>query len=841
MIRRFLGLLSLSLLPNLMAAPEAFEIGRRQITELPKGKEADGILGDFVLRNDVVEALISHNAPNRRANMTSFYGAGGTTPGCLYDLTLRGVANDQITIFSPLDQRGNVSYVRIAASGEDGRAIIETKVSSAINEGVDVTHAYHLHDGWQGVLIVSKVLNETNQAHTFKAADTWKSFNSARVGTFDGIHWADAVDPADKAGYAYTWSTEEGSVLPAGGNVSLKPGESIQLARFLAVGTSPAHAVGLVTARKGDTGRLVRKLTDAKGSPVTTAAVQVHYDKERTLPAYPDKNGLIDIAMPFGKHKITVRDHGRLSQTFETTAIAGETDEATLDLGTVSQVSFNITDEAGTSTPCKAQFIGIAGTPLPNLGPNNRAHGCLDQYQSETGHFTVPLDAGRYRIIVTRGIEFSYLSQEILLEQGGRVEISGVLKRLVQTPGWVSADFHNHSTPSGDNTCGTDDRMINLAAEHIEFAPTTEHNRTYDWRPHLEKLKLTEHIQTVPGVELTGSGAHFNAFPFKPDPLAQDGGAPVWQKDPRLNAITLRDLQGQNPDRWVQINHPDMTENFIDRDGDGRVDGGYLTLGKLIDGVETQNYLRTDILLGAPYKIVKEPKTLARQIRYVREFIWLQLLNQGHKIWGVAVADAHTIHGNGVGSWRNYLPSASDAPSEIDWKEMVRQAKAGRMICTTGPFLSVETVDGTIAGGSTRASGSIDLKVQVQCTDWIDIDRVQVLVNGVQRPDLNYTKKSHPNWFQNSVMVFDQTLNVPLSQDSHLIVVAYGEHSTLVTGYGSSTQADMHPCAYNNPIFVDVDGGGFTANGDTLGYPLPTKNLTIGQVQGNLEVSKSTR
>jgi hypothetical protein len=38
-----------------------------------------------------------------------------------------------------------------------------------------------------------------------------------------------------------------------------------------------------------------------------------------------------------------------------------------------------------------------------------------------------------------------------------------------------------------------------------------------------------------------------------------------------------------------------------------------------------------------------------------------------------------------------------------------------------------------------------------------------------------------------------------------------------------------------------VDGGGFTANGDTLGYPLPTKNLTIGQVQGNLEGGESTR
>ena len=100
--------------------------------------------------------------------------------------------------------------------------------------------------------------------------------------------------------------------------------------------------------------------------------------------------------------------------------------------------------------------------------------------------------------------------------KGKTAEFKGTLKRLVDTTGWVSADFHNHSTPSGDNTCGTDDRIINLAAEQIEFAPTTEHNRLYDWRPHIERLKLTEELNTVSGVELTGQGPHMNAFPFQP-------------------------------------------------------------------------------------------------------------------------------------------------------------------------------------------------------------------------------------------------------------------------------------------------------------------------------------
>ena len=154
---------------------------------------------------------------------------------------------------------------------------------------------------------------------------------------------------------------------------------------------------------------------------------------------------------------------------------------------------------------------------------------------------------------------------------------------------------------------------------------------------------------------------------------------------------------------------------------------------------------------------------------------------------------------------------------------------------TTGPFLEVQTEDGQISGGATRTQGSIGLKVKVQCTDWVQIDRIQVLVNSRKVPTLNYTRKTHPEWFGDGVVQFDQHLQVPLSEDSHMIVVAYGEESDLSIGYGSSTQASWKPCAYHNPIYVDVDGNGFQANGDTLGWELPVKRLDVEEVQAMID------
>jgi len=830
-IRAALGFVCLTLFTTTSSrGAEAFEVGPEQKSELPGGKEADGIIGDFILRNDKVEAVISGNLPLRRANMSTFYGANGITPGCLYDLTLRGSSNDQITIFSPADQRGAVSWVRVLNDGRDGEAVIETIVTAPGNKGISKRHEYRLRDGWQGVRITTTLGNEGVKPANVITNDRWTTFH--RTGFAQGIAWADAVDPADKAGYAHGL-IEGNEAFDAARKSGLAPGQSVAYTRFLAVGHSSAEAVGLVAVLRGKTGQVAGHVRDRNGDPVTSAELIIRSTGgkgETNGIAYPDAQGRFAFSLPEGGYDITISQAGRAA--LNRTVTVKSDAEAALDLtmSLASLVAFDIRDEAGKSLPCKVQFHGIEETKSPNLGPNNRAYGCVDQYHSEKGQFRVDLPPGQYRIVVTRGIEYGHLVRQIKLEPEGTLTIKGTLKRLVDTKGWVSADYHNHSTPSGDNTCGTDDRIINLAAEHIEFAPTTEHNRLYDWRPHIEKLGLTNHVQTVPGLELTGSGPHLNSFPFKPEPFTQDQGAPVWHPDPRISAITLRDWQGARPERWIQINHPDMVQNFIDQDGDGRVDGGFMGIAELIDGIETQNYRDSEILGGKPFKITKDAKG-KETVSYIREFIWLQMLNRGHRYAAMAVNDAHTVYGNGVGSWRMYMPSRSDEPANIDWIENSRHAKAGRSVLTSGPFLQVRTEEGILPGATLRASGGVKLKVKVQCTDWIDIDRVQVLVNGRPDPKLNFTRKSHPKWFADGVVKFNRTIPVPLTTDAHLIVVAIGEDHDLSIGFGTSPQSKIKPCAYHNPIFVDVDGGGFTPNGDLLGWDLPVKKISVAEVR----------
>ena len=120
----------------------------------------------------------------------------------------------------------------------------------------------------------------------------------------------------------------------------------------------------------------------------------------------------------------------------------------------------------------------------------------------------------------------------------------------------------------------------------------------------------------------------------------------------------------------------------------------------------------------------------------------------------------------------------------------------------------------------TATSGKVALHIRVQCPNWFDINRVQVLVNGRMPPELNFTRSAQPDRFGSGVVKFDQTIPVDLKSDAHLIVVAAGEKLSMGPVLGPDHGKGM-PIAVSNPIYVDVNGGGFRHNGDTLDAPLP--------------------
>ncbi len=187
---------------------------------------------------------------------------------------------------------------------------------------------------------------------------------------------------------------------------------------------------------------------------------------------------------------------------------------------------------------------------------------------------------------------------------------------------------------------------------------------------------------------------------------------------------------------------------------------------------------------------------------------WMDLIASGQRIPGVVNTDAHyNFHGSG---WlRNWIRCSTDDPAEIKTEEMIKRLEKGEIIMSTGPFMNVALLHDDlnepagIGDSVTVATGQASLQVRVQCANWLDINRVEVFVNGKMVPSLSRTRASHPKSFANGVVKFDQTLPLELPRDSFIIVAAIGEKMELGRVFGRQF-GRRPPVVVSNPIYVSV-------------------------------------
>jgi hypothetical protein len=486
-----------------------------------------------------------------------------------------------------------------------------------------------------------------------------------------------------------------------------------------------------------------------------------------------------------------------------------------------SYIIATVTDAEGRDIPCKVAFHGRDGTADPNFGPDSAIQGVRNLQYTASGEFRIEIAPGKYDVVISHGPEYDAALQQIEVKRGEETKIQAQLARSVDTTGWLSADFHSHSTPSGDNTASQAGRVLNLLAEHLEFIPCTEHNRIDTYLPHLEHFGALDRVATCSGIELTGSPLplnHQNAFPLDRKPRTQDGGGPLTDVDPVVQIERLA-MWDNASDKLVQSNHPNIPQMVGDRDFDGAPDEGFEKMFGFMDVIEVH----------PPGDIFTPPSSLPPSDRELGNVIfhWMQLLNVGYRLPGVVNTDAHwNFHGSG---WlRNYIKSPTDQPSEAEVMDLVHAAEHGHIVLTNGPFLEVTATAGPegaeakrvdVGGDIAAPDGYVNLAIRVQCPNWLDVNRVQVFANGRPLQEHNYRRATHRDLFGGGVVKFDQTMPVKLDADAHLIVAAAGEGLTLGRVMGGPHAEDM-PVAVTNPIFVDVDGGGFKPNGDMLDVPL---------------------
>ena len=456
-------------------------------------------------------------------------------------------------------------------------------------------------------------------------------------------------------------------------------------------------------------------------------------------------------------------------------------------------LSFEILDDAtGQRMPGKLTILGVKGTPDPRLSrgdigaEDDTSLAAYNRVFSLGGVGVVPLPTGTYDVTFSRGVEWTISTQRVTLTPRGQ-ELHGRLKHVVDTPNWISADFHVHAANSPDSHVPMRDRVYEFVADGVDMIVSTDHNVVSNYRPLIEELQATKYLASATGDEITtGDWGHFGAFPLPHDMEVEGHGAiAVRGKTPAEIFHAVRETA---PGAVIDTHHPRLERAT-----------GYFTLGEFNDQQDVSTRKGFSYDFDAIEVLNGYQDTNRRTIDRVMTD-WFALLDRGHLITATGNSDTHHMTYNLGGYPRNYVRVDHDDIATLTGAAVATGVKAHHAYFTTGPI--VEFTIGTTGIGDLAPApgGKATAQIAVRAAPWVSVSRVMLYVAGkeVKRWDV-------PAGDQ--VERFHTSHPVEVANDTYAIVRVEGDRP-LSPVVGGGAGVAVTPFALTNPIFLDANANG---------------------------------
>ncbi|HSN30894.1 MAG TPA: hypothetical protein VLT45_31625, partial [Kofleriaceae bacterium] len=224
-------------------------------------------------------------------------------------------------------------------------------------------------------------------------------------------------------------------------------------------------------------------------------------------------------------------------------------------------LSFEIVDDAtGERMPGKLTILGVRGTHDPKLSKGDigteedTSLAAYNRVFSLGGVGVVPIPVGTYDVTFSRGIEWTIETDRVHVTTEG-VQIHARLKHVVESPHWLSADFHVHAASSPDSRVPMRDRVYEFVSDGVDMIVSTDHNVVSNYAPVISELHAEKYLATATGDEITtGDWGHFGAFPLPHEMETEGHGAiPVKHKTP---VDIFKQVRDTAPGAIIDVHHP---------------------------------------------------------------------------------------------------------------------------------------------------------------------------------------------------------------------------------------------------------------------------------------------
>lgn len=750
----------------------------------------------------------------------------------------------------------------------------------------------------------------------------------------------------------------------------IQPGESRTITGYFIIGNGSASSVmdtGLAAIR-ASARPITGEVLMPDGSPAVGATVSALSRGNTVVTFRTDSNGRFGGMLPTGGN-LESRRFGNGKYSFAAdipgyhkngTSLAATCLPEEIDLATQDSARIECTmGEAGTlalagpvvdgqtGKPIAARLTIVGEDPSPNkVGSAGRFHSTIEwelpfgiagmKYITALGTFDMTgeknfrIEPGIYKFTISHGPEYTIFDQLVEVKAGQTVTLGNItLARAVETPGYISADFHIHSIYSPDSSLPQEMRVLSASAEGLDVLQSSDHDYITDYGPVAESLMSqgiipAGSIKTSSGEEITPNHyGHLHAFPLTANIDDPEGGPIYWSDSSREDVSfapdyvwTLDELIGKirtyPGEKVIQINHimdnptgllcatgwvttPFYLENFgvaplssyadpVERRMPPSANGGAFPIPFGSSGLVTTNFDSMELAIS-PH--------MNDNGRFFKSALptWFNLLNLGIIVTATADSDSHKTTPEPVGLPRNYIASSVDPRdgvgtnhSEINLEEYAANIKAHKVTVSAGPIVMMraETENGQSAAiGATLTGSHARFTVDVKAPSWGWFDTIDIYANtepipiddetdtpmqGTAADPAQFYKPYHTprytyepmrtfkksdgtieNWHEeNGVITASVSFEIEVNEDTWVVALARGTKSTPgyrslfpvitkvlineknapetfdtanLSSFHASEKVGAQGWGLTNPIFIDVDGGGFTAKHSDL---LPT-------------------
>lgn len=570
-------------------------------------------------------------------------------------------------------------------------------------------------------------------------------------------------------------------------------------------------------------GTLTGKVTEESGGkPVADETIYVGYVAQQDglidkLPPYAftrtNAHGVFSINLPIFRH----REGKMLGEYYIESTSPGrayvpagisffvrenEIERKNLTREEATQQLFGIQDSAtGEWIPGKVRFLKAKGKV--NLGAAFAAGGARDFAYLKPGTTAIPLKAGTYTCLFSRGPEYNTVEKEIQVAYGESNKLVVQLERVVPTPEFVSLDINQATDASPDSRVTPEDLVLAAAGEGVDWIVSGDLNQATDLEEAIREQKLESFIRASRGARVTFAYpklfGEFYLFPLPADATEEQlRGLATPESTPADFFEAVRQTFSEAPP-LITVLHPlESNRSYL-----------------LYYGLDVENNILPS---GDSYSDAFDAILAVHGKGQVRSrYAWdmVQLFTENKRfVMPLGCSDSSTLYYSEPGYPRLYVHSDSDNARDLTEAELVSTLKKHSYFITNGPIARMR-INNKIAYNGIRAknNGRYDMEFSVEAAPWVPIRNFEYSRSGSRLGFRTYSPKDEPVLFRESTTDTDnepvQWLAYKLDPDTQDIRYLDFFATMQVQGYSmkpvvtdTATQPAL-PLALWPPILMD--------------------------------------